>query len=196
MLAYGTDLQFVDCVVRGDERAAEEFARHYLPLFEKLARHARIPPQDCPDVAQEVCLAAISQMQRGLFRGESRLTTWLMQVAKGKIADYWRVHLSAQATATASLDEFASDNTRTVTERVSSPNYDLIVSVRQALQQLPPLHCRILLLNRSEGHSIAEICQLYGLTKAQVYGRLCQAEASVRRSLRGETALPLNHQPR
>lgn len=186
MLSYSDDLEFVDLVVNGDEDAAADFVRQYLPLFIKLAMRAHIPTQDHQDVAQEICLAALGQMKRGLFRGKSRLVTWLAQVAKGKIADYWREQAASGALVTVSLDELDADGALSQTLSAPAEEYDLVVSVREALRELLPLHRGILLLNRSEGRAVEEICGMLSLTKAQVNGRLRQAENEFRGRLRGE----------
>jgi len=193
MPSHPEDLALVARVVGADETAADAFAREYLPRFTHLAQRAGVPRQDCEDVAQEVFLAALSQMQRGIFRGDSSLGTWLDRILRGKIADYWRerpkeiVDTDAEAKSPNDGDDRRSPLERFV-ERVVDPT--LVLSVREALQAMPVPYRAILLLKCRAGYTLAEIARALHLTIGQVSGRLYTSEEMFRRMLRSGGARP------
>ncbi|MDQ3012579.1 MAG: hypothetical protein M3X11_17945, partial [Acidobacteriota bacterium] len=79
-LVHPEDIALVARIAAGDEAAEDEFARWFSERFEYLAHCSRVPRQDCQDVAQEAMLAALCQMRRGVFRGESQLGHWLARI--------------------------------------------------------------------------------------------------------------------
>ncbi len=171
----------------GDEAAAEEFGKRAQAWFTQAARRAGIPAQDCDDVAQEALLAALGQLRRGLFRGDSSLDTWLARILRGKIADYWRARGHGGLSLT-SADEAELLAQGAELSRAADCDYSLVVSVHEVLRELPRPHRVILLLNRTGGYTIEEISRGAGLTPGQVSARLYAAEGMFRRLLGGEAA--------
>ncbi len=185
MPIHPEDLELVSRVVNSDEEAANQFGQVYFARFEYLAYKAGVSSQDCQDLAQDALLTALSQMQRGLFRGESSLGTWLEKIIRGKIAEYWRAKAHAGRSVTdSSLDdpEMQIDLIR----QLCSPavNQEMILMVRFVLLELPAQQRAILLLNRTEGYTLEEIGRALEMTIGQVSKRLYKAEESFRRVLR------------
>ncbi|MBL8187878.1 MAG: sigma-70 family RNA polymerase sigma factor [Acidobacteria bacterium] len=184
------DLSLVASIVSGEEAAADEFARKFSERFEWLARRKGVPAQDCQDVAQEAMLAALSQMQRGLFRGESKLGSWLEHILIGKISDYWRRQRSRAALP---MDEPGElhDFVETIPEPIS--DYELVIHVCETLMTLPGQHRVILLLKRNQEFTLEEISHMLELTLAQVSGKLYAAEEMFRERFCG--GQPPSQQP-
>ena len=185
MPIHPEDMELVSRVVNSDEEAANQFGNIYFARFEYLAHKAGVSPQDCQDVAQDALLAAISQMRRGLFRGESRLGTWLEKIIQGKIAEYWRAKAHAGRLVTdSSLDdpEMRIDSVEKL--RLPAVNHETILTVRFVLLELPAHQRAILLLNRTEGYTLEEISRALDMTIGQVSKRLYKAEELFRRALR------------
>jgi RNA polymerase sigma-70 factor (ECF subfamily) len=144
-------------------------------------------------VAQEVYLAAIGQMRRNKFRGESGLGTWLDRIAQRKIADYWRSRARADRSASIASPDQADDAMPSEDMVEAAPHnleseVGLVLQVREALERMPPPERALLLLKLLEGFTIEEISRATGLTANQVSGRLFRAEERFRRLLRGEPA--------
>ena len=177
MSIHPEDLALVNRIINGDQEAAEQFERKYLPRFKSIAWHAGVPSQDCADVAQDVFLAAVSQMQRGLFRGDSSLATWLVRILWGKIADYRRAKGRWQGLVQPG-SAGDSEEEKSLIESVASPEVDFeaVAAVRETLERMPAQLRMILLLNRTVGFTIHEISQGMGLTVGQVSSRLYKAE--------------------
>lgn len=194
MVPHSDDLALVERVIGGDDEAVEAFSWRYQGRFANLARRAGVPWQDCEDVAQEIWLAAIGQMRRGKFRGESGLGTWLDGIAQHKIADYWRARGRAKRLAPITAPS-QSDDTPSSEEIVeaaainleSEVDHHLVLQVREILKQMPPPERALLLLKFLEGYTIEEISRATGLTVNQISGRLFRAEERFRRLMRGET---------
>jgi RNA polymerase sigma factor (sigma-70 family) len=170
---------------QGDSaESAEEFAQRAWLRFARAAQRAGIPAQDCEDVAQEALLAALSQWQRGLFRGDSSVDTWLARIVQGKIADYWRARGKGGVSFT-SIDEEENSDVLALS-LIADCDYSLVVGVREVLRELPKQHRVILVLNRTAGYTIEEISRIFGLTVGQVSARLYAAEDMFIRALNGE----------
>lgn len=178
---HSEDLALVASIIGGDEAAADEFARKFSEKFEYIARRNGVPAQDCQDVAQEAMLAALGQMRRGVFRGESNLGSWLAQIAHGKVMDYWRERRGASVIA---LDE--PGELHDFVEAIPSPmtDYELVACVHETLKTLPRQHRVILLLKRTEGFTLEEISRMLEMTAGQVGGKLYAAEEMFRCGLR------------
>jgi RNA polymerase sigma-70 factor, ECF subfamily len=176
MSIHPDDLALVGRIVAGDHKAAEEFERKFMAKFEGIARHSGVSSQDCRDVAQEAFMSAISQMQRGLFRGDSSLHTWLVTILWGKISDYRRAQRRTGGLLHTS-DSVDIDNISVIDQIASRTiDYALVTAVREALKGMPGQLRMILLLNRTMGFTIEEISKGMGLTKGQISGRLYKAE--------------------
>lgn len=171
------DLSLVASIVSGEEAAADEFALKFSERFEWIARRKGVPAQDCQDVAQEALLAALSQMQRGLFRGESKLGSWLEHILIGKINDYWR---RQRGRSVLPMDE--PGELHDFVETIPEPkwDYELVIYVCETLMTLPRQHRVILLLKRTEGFTLEEISHMLEMTLAQVSGKLYAAEEMFR----------------
>lgn len=178
---YSEDLAMVASIVSGNEAAADEFARKFSERFEWIARRKGVPTQDCQDVVQEAMLTALSQMQRGMFRGESKLGSWLVQIIHGKVMDYWRGRPGASVIAMDAPGE-AHDFVETIPAPMA--DYELVACVHETLKTLPRQHRVILLLKRTEGFTLEEISHILEMTTGQVSGKLYAAEEMFRCGLR------------
>jgi RNA polymerase sigma-70 factor (ECF subfamily) len=167
-----------------DDDAVSALDRKYRPRFEHIAAKDGVPPADCADVAQDALVAAIGQIRRGLFRGESTLGTWLFTILKGKIADYRRTHRLVRASNregssdVPSQPDLASDSLSQVATQ------ELRLVVREALELLPPEHRLILLLNQQGGFTIDEIATYLDRSRGRVGALLADAKRMLRNHLR------------
>ena len=83
------DRTLVRRLVRGDERAFEEFFETYFP---RLYRFALVRLNGDEDAAEEVAQATLCQVVRklGTYRGEAALFTWLCTFCRHEISAYCR----------------------------------------------------------------------------------------------------------
>lgn len=86
------DQRLVAAVQRKDRKATAEFVSRYSDAIYRYV-HARLIPRtdQIDDLVQEVFLAAWENLSK--YRGTSSLGSWLMGIARHKVADYYRACL-------------------------------------------------------------------------------------------------------
>src|SRR5215468_10692497 len=139
---------------------------------------------DAEEVAQEAVLKAFSALPR--FRGESRFSTWLIQItineARLKLRKDRR-HLYE------SIDEPQSDETgdafpKDFADWREIPTEELQrKELREALRSLPQKYREVLILRDIQHLSIQETAQVLGITVASVKTRLLRARFQMRDAL-------------
>jgi RNA polymerase sigma factor (sigma-70 family) len=138
------DLMLARAVAAGDDSAIAAFIKRFESRFMTLAKKNNIPWSDCEDVAQAAIATAIDELERGLFRGEAKLSSWLYRIVSGKIVDY---HRTAERNPLA-LDRRAvgADLTPIHPDQISGPpsNREVVLTVSEVLQAMPPGHREIL----------------------------------------------------
>src|SRR5687767_12863727 len=71
----------IDALASGDlQTAASLLDRRYRGHLEHIAARSGVPRGDCADVAQDALIAALGQIERGVFRGDSSIGTWLFTI--------------------------------------------------------------------------------------------------------------------
>lgn len=176
------NLALVNRIIGGDEDAAREFERTYRPRFESRVRRAGIRNQDCPDLAQEVFVTAISQLQRGMFRGDSSIGTWLDRIVSGKIVDYWRSRRAQEDPLVSSQINEDGEEVSLVETLPDAPiDYTVVLAVREALERMPAELKFILLLSMQEGRTLKEIGSGLKQSTATVHRKLVDAQETFRR---------------
>ncbi|MFK8115090.1 MAG: RNA polymerase sigma factor [Rubripirellula sp.] len=88
-----TDVSLLNRVIRGDDRAWEEFVRWYLPLVYHWCRQWNLSADTSADVTQEVFLK-VSQGLPRIERAESfsSFRGWLRTLARNVMIDWLRKH--------------------------------------------------------------------------------------------------------
>jgi RNA polymerase sigma factor (sigma-70 family) len=193
MPTHPDDLARARRVAGGDEEAVEEFVREYGDWLAAQARRCRVPAQDCEDIVQNSLLAALDQLRRGLYRGDSSLRTWVAAIARGKAADYFAGRAALATLVPFDADEgWRADGQRPLAEVVAGPpaDYETILGVRAALAAMPVTHRLVLLLNRTEGYTIEQISQAWEKSKSWVARRLYEAEEMFARLICGDDLRP------
>ena len=170
------DLDLLRAVAGGDERALHElYARHgpYLLsyLIGKLGnRH----------LAEEVLQDVMMGVWRGAagFRGDSRVRTWLLAIARRQAINAQRRH----KVFCIPLDEanFASDPVLSKALDAHAEAAD----VRAALQRLSPSQRETLELVFYHGLTGPEAAQVLGIAQGTVKSRLHRAKLALKRLLR------------
>lgn len=157
MAATAEDRALASAILSGDSAACEVFDAKYRPRIEWIARCYGVRPEDCPDIAQESLAAALSQIQRGMFRGESRLGTWLEAIVRGKIVDYRRSPGKRPIPVAGDGSGRGEGLTPASHLLVCTPNPELVMATRELIRKLPPRHRVVLVLNKVGGFTTHEI---------------------------------------
>jgi len=187
------DRDLAERIADRDEKAADLFHKLHTEALLAAARHNGLAPEDCQDAVQEVLVTAIQQIRAGRFRGESSVSTWLQAILRHKILDYWRVHFRRDARlvpieSLASLSPIESFSS-------CADDVDAALQVREVLAGLPNDLRSILLLNETEGWTIAEIAAMMKMRPGTVGRKLAEAKEMFRQKIaavvvRSAKALP------
>ena len=111
--AQGDEERFTAAFAAGDERALGWVYQRWSPLIYTLAVRSLGDVGDAEDVTQKTFVAAWTG-RTGFDASRARLSTWLVAIAKNKIADTHEARariarLQAQLTATTSPEEWVTE---------------------------------------------------------------------------------------
>ena len=182
-----TDRQVVEAVRGGDREAYRTLVvRHQDKLLGVLIQLTgdRLLAEE---LAQETFVKAYTRLDG--FRGESRFSTWLIQIGIHTVRDHRRWSHRRGRDRVISLDEVRGERARAmeVPDRrpVSDPARILEGRegeelVRQAVADLPPEHREVLVLKHFEGWSYDRIAELTGDTVGSLKVRAHRARRLLR----------------
>jgi RNA polymerase sigma-70 factor (ECF subfamily) len=176
------DIALVEAMAKGEVAALSElYTRHGANILNYLTSllHDR---QQAEEVLQDVMLAAWNHA--GTFRGESKVRTWLLTIARHRA-------INAQRRTTPELtplDDETFTNETTPLEKAERKSQQQ--ALQYAIQQLPPFHQEILVLIFYHQLSGPEVADVLGITVGTVKSRLHRAKEMLRRVLQtmGETS--------
>jgi len=175
------DRALSSAIKAGDSAACETFDARYRQKIEWLVRRRGVRTEDCADIAQEILAAAFNQIQRGVFRGDSRVGTWLEAIVHGKVVDYLRSPAKRPIPSEASCwDHPDMDVAAAGGALINRPKSDLVLTVRELVQTLPPRHRMILILSKVGGYTTVEIARRLGWPKGTVGRILAEAQQMFR----------------
>lgn len=179
MAEHDPDCHLVQAMARGDVRALEElYARHGRRLLAYLVGLLDNRPL-AEEVLQDVMLAA----WRGAagFRGDSRVTTWLLAIARLQALSARRRRYPAVVPLD---DNLANDDSGAFKKVEYSADLN---AVRAALRQLPADQRETLELIFYNELTGPEAAAVLGVAEGTIKSRLNRAKTSLRRLLRLET---------
>ncbi|MET0399676.1 MAG: sigma-70 family RNA polymerase sigma factor [Longimicrobiaceae bacterium] len=169
------DRTLVTLAAGGDAAAFAALYSRYRDLVEAVARRHARDPDFAADCAQETWLRVL----RGLpsFRGESRFSTWLHQVAVWTSLHGCRTR-GRKAGRETDLRETDPDPAALDEGRVL-----LRIHLARALAHLPGAKRRVLVLFDIEGYSHEEVARRLGITTGTSKSQLFKARARLRELL-------------
>ena len=160
--------------VRGDRRALAEIVRgSYRTVWGTLYRFTR-NRDEADGLAQEAFLRAIRNL--GSFRGESRLTTWIVRIALNLALNERRKKTPG------SLPDFELSSSAPGPDREAEQN-EVRERVRDAIAALPDDLSRALLMTFFGGVSHAEAAGVLGCAEGTISWRVHEAKKRLREVL-------------
>ncbi len=145
---------------------------------------------EATDLTQETFISAFKHYDR--FRGDSKVFTWLYQIARNLCINRVRQRERQRALRIESLDQprdLDDDGmTREIADSSQAPHAilekkELQQRLRAAVEALPPDYREVVLLREYHNLSYNEIVEATGLTLENVKTRLSRARAMLRRKL-------------
>ena len=173
------DARLVSAVLQRDRKAMAEFVSRHTDSVYGYVRHRLVPRTDLvDDLVQEVFLAALKGL-RG-FSGRSSLRSWLLGIARLRVADHYRKTLRR--------DEVFDETEDPVSGPASFPEFEdeldrhrLKERTRRILSQLPEPYAYVLLWRYWDRRSAREISADTGRTEKAVERLLARARVQFKR---------------
>lgn len=141
------------------QKAAEWFYRENLGI---VYRESKLLREEAFDAYSDALTAFIDNIRNGVFRGESKCSTYFIRIFNNKCIDIFRKKTTNKAKqVTMSIDEIKMD----VPETVSEERDDHIADITSWFNELSEV-CRDVLMDWSDGYSMEEIAERNGLKNA------------------------------
>ena len=178
---YVEDLELARRVAARDRGAAEAFFDDYFARLYRFVAKRVDQPDACEDVVQETMIKAIRNL--ATYRGEASLFTWLCQIGRNEISNYFQRYGRREA-ATLSLDD--DPNVRAALESLDLGVLDqtdrmaLEEVVQLTLDHLPERYSSALEWKYLEGLSVEEIADRIGSGVVAAQSLLARARRAFR----------------
>ena len=172
------ELNIIHLAQQGNAEAFGQLVEAYQGQVYRLALHMGLSPADAEEAAQEAFLAAWKGLPR--FRGDSRFSTWLYQLATHAAIDLMRREKKYRDN-TDIEDAILTDGTESPQEAVE--RQETQTAVQGALQALSPQAREILLLRYQAELGYEEIAAVLGLPNGTVKSRINRAKVQLREAL-------------
>ncbi len=179
-----TEAEIVAGLQLGDSRAIEQifntyFNRLYTFVFHEVGRDQSV----AEDVVQETFIGAAKSAKK--FNGKCQVYTWLVNIARHKIADYYRKtkheRKNPSPDSTNTIQQILIENSASLGNFVESAEDRLLVE--QALRNLPADYRQTLVLKYVEEMPVAEISKVMKRSPKSIEGILTRAKKALRDNL-------------
>jgi RNA polymerase sigma-70 factor (ECF subfamily) len=164
-----------------DDDAFEAWYRRTLPRV--FAYHLSRCGNDvslAEELSQQTFVAAINQRAR--FDGRSELVTWLLGIARHKLADHFRsVEREERRRMRLEVRQIHVES-----DAAGGPGLDDRAAIADALRSLPAAHRAVLAFVVLDGLPVAEAGRLMGRSASATQSLLHRARESFRRAYGGE----------
>lgn len=170
-----SDFDLVRGIKGGDEAALELLIRRWYPRVFRYVRRVVGQEQDSYDVTQDIFLAMMQHLPA--YHSWKPFDRWLFTIAHNKCMDFFR--FQQRHSAIDNPEEELPDPALPLEERIA-----VSITVRQALEKLPPVQREAITLYYFHRHTAQEVAQITGAPLPTVKSRLSAAKKSLARYLR------------
>lgn len=179
-----TDSDLVDRTRAGDMRAFEALMRRYNRTLYRTARAILRDDAEAEDAVQEAYIRAYAAL--GGFRGESKLSTWLVRIAANEAL--MRRRKNARSAVVVRMDGAAEERWEEAMSEEAGPERNALGGeMRRLLEEridaLPDDYRAVFMLRAVEELSVEEAATALGIPEATVRTRHFRARALLRESL-------------
>ncbi len=170
-------LPSIDADRRGDRKSMGQFVELHSDAVYRFLHHRLDQREALDDLVQEVFLAAWRSIDR--FRGESEVRTWLLGIARHKLADHYRSRLRGADLGFEAGEADEPSVVFDVDERLDAVRLE--ARARKTLAKLPDSYRVALLWRYWDERPTAEIAALTGQTEKAVERLLDRARKLFKR---------------
>lgn len=161
------DVELVAEVQNGTTAALSTLYQRHISLVYGYIRRRVESQEVAEDITSEVFLACVERIAS--FRGDSSFKTWILTIARRRVADHWRKSYQLpQISCDLALELLAAKPDAVGEEGenqpIEKPKYD----VHTVLAKLPERSRRVLTSRLLEGKSVRETAQELSLSEANV----------------------------
>lgn len=161
-----------------DEIFSLYFDRLYSFVFNSVDRDKMV----AEDITQETLLSVVKSLAS--FDYKSKFYTWIIGIARHKIADHYRVVQKERGQGVYRFENGIPDtNSNDVPAADIIESIETGVTVRNALKKLQLKYRQVLMLKYVEEMSVAEISRAMGISQKSVEGLLTRARKKLRDNL-------------
>jgi RNA polymerase sigma-70 factor, ECF subfamily len=180
-----TDTELVTSILAGDMRALEALMNLHKRTLLRTARAILRDDAEAEDAVQEACLQAYRAL--GTFRGESKLSTWLVRIAANEALMRRRRNARAGAPMDMEPNDLPSGD--------PGPDGDAVRAgmrrrLNEGFEELPEVFRDVFRLRALEDLTVDETAAALGIPEATVRTRYFRARSLLRKSMAREWDKP------
>lgn len=185
---YRTETELIDAVLAGDPRALEAMMRRHNRMLYRTARAILGDDAEAEDAVQEAYLRAYGALAG--FRGEAKLSTWLVRIAANEAL--MRRRRRSRSAAVVPMDAAApNEEWSTVMSDRPGPDEDAARAemrriIEARIDALPDSYRAVFVLRALEELSVEETAAALDIPEATVRTRFFRARALLRETLARE----------
>jgi RNA polymerase sigma-70 factor (ECF subfamily) len=173
-----TDTELIERILSGDWRAMETLMRQHNRTLYRTARAILRDDAEAEDAVQEAYIRAYRNL--GTFRGESKLSTWLVRIAANEALMRRR---RSPTRAEAPQDEPASEAPG---PQDNAERGEMRRHLETHIEALPDPYRAVFVLRAVEEFNVAETAAALGIPEATVRTRYFRARGLMREWIGGE----------
>jgi RNA polymerase sigma-70 factor (ECF subfamily) len=179
-----SDGPLVKRLCKRDEEAFREMVRRYGDQVFNLVLRMVTNRAEAEDIAQEVFITVFKKIDT--FRGESKFSTWLLQIAANHAKNRIKA-LARHPTTGADVEqviEAGVHGSAQPAEWLEAAETEVLM--QRAIANLEEDHRLLVVLRDIQEMSYDEICEITGLPEGTVKSRLHRARMALKETLRGK----------
>jgi RNA polymerase sigma factor (sigma-70 family) len=162
------DAKLLQQLKQGSPQAVQAWFHQYQPKLFRLISKKVNNDKDAEELTQDIFVSCLKHLP--LFRGESSIWTWMVNVARHEVADFYRKRYAKKFIHALPLSELISfediHNAHEITQQVKS-----------VLQKMSKEHREILLMKYVDQKKVESIAQQMGKTVKSIESILFRARA-------------------
>ncbi|MBT4652596.1 MAG: RNA polymerase sigma factor [Candidatus Pacebacteria bacterium] len=156
----------------GDKNKVKDWYTIFFPYLMAITLKKVSNFTDVEEIVQETFINSLRQLP--LFRGESRLKTWMVSILRHEIADYYRKKYAKKALKTIPLFDEILQNPLKSSQEISEMVQITLGKMKKETREL-------LLLKYVDKKRVKEIASLFGKTVKSVESDLFRARVEFRK---------------
>ncbi len=181
------ETELIEAVRASDRSVASRMYRQLRPAVDRaITRILGYRAADHEDFVQLAFEQAVISIVHGTFQRDCSLTTWISLIASRVALSEQRRRYRARRLVETSVPYFEANPSATAKIEARSD----LRRVQFALAQLEPGRAETLLLHDVEGHALADVARILGISLSAAHARLVRGRRQLRDLLRKETIRP------